>query len=354
MLDERLFYFIHGIVTTYFLMAGLNRIRRNNGTRLERFCGYILLYWFFLEAKDLVFYIAPVFRDNYISNLLILIDMTAVTAGCSFVIELLNPGWFTLRRALALVSPFLLSIAAYALTDAEQIVHATFLFVVCYSIGFVIYMVYAVKRYNRLLSENLSNIEHVHVRWLKGVAVMLAACLVVWIISCYNSSWVMDSFYQVMLLGLWVVTLYYADRQHAPQLVVIPQEGVKLANENQVAALLERKLQQLMHDEREWMNPHLTLSDLASHVGTNRTYLSNYLNNTLHTTFYDYVNGFRLRAALEQLNDPETTITMTELAESCGFNSTSTFRRVFVRAMGCSYVEYRDRILHKKRSEVGF
>lgn len=84
-------------------------------------------------------------------------------------------------------------------------------------------------------------------------------------------------------------------------------------------------------------------------VGTNRTYLSNYLNNTLNTTFYDYINGFRLKAALEQLNDPASSVTMVELAESCGFNSTSTFRRVFVRAMGCSYVEYRDRILAQKR-----
>ena len=64
----------------YFLVAGLHRVNRENASRLEHFSGYVLLYWFFLEAKDLVFYLAPVFRDNYISNLLILIDMTAVTA----------------------------------------------------------------------------------------------------------------------------------------------------------------------------------------------------------------------------------------------------------------------------------
>jgi YesN/AraC family two-component response regulator len=50
---------------------------------------------------------------------------------------------------------------------------------------------------------------------------------------------------------------------------------------------LEQKLAQLLDEERVWMNPHLTLSDLAMQVGTNRTYLSNYLNNTLQTTFYD-------------------------------------------------------------------
>ncbi len=350
MLDERLFYFIHGAVTIYFLMAGLHRINRKDASRLERVCGYILLYWCFLETKDLVFYAAPIFRDNYLSNILILIDMTAITAGCSFVIELLNAGWFTPRRALALVSPFLLSILAYAVLDAECVVHATFIFAVLYSIAFVLYMIYAVRRYNRILRENLSNIEYVHVRWLKGVAVMLAICLAVWITSCYYSSWIIDSCYQILLLLLWVVTLYFADRQRAPQIASISPANAAAEGDNMVITLLERNLEQLIHEQRVWMKPHLTLPELASLAGTNRTYLSNSLNNTLNTTFYDYINNFRLKAALEYLDDPDTSLTMVELAEMCGFNSISTFRRVFVRAMGCSYVDYRDQVLAQKQS----
>lgn len=92
MLDERLFYFIHGVATMYFFVAGMNRVRREEASRLERLCGYVLLYWCFLETKDLFFYLAPEIRRNYISNLLILIDMTAVTAGCGFVIERSMPG----------------------------------------------------------------------------------------------------------------------------------------------------------------------------------------------------------------------------------------------------------------------
>ena len=64
----------------------------------------------------------------------------------------------------------------------------------------------------------------------------------------------------------------------------------------------------------------------------------------------DYINNFRLKAALEYLDDPDTSLTMVELAEMCGFNSISTFRRVFVRAMGCSYVDYRDQVLAQKQS----
>ena len=124
-----------------------------------------------------------------------------------------------------------------------------------------------------------------------------------------------------------------------------------VAEDRDAAAYMLNDLYALLDEERVWMNPHLTLSDLAMQVGTNRTYLSNYLNNRVRTTFYDYINGFRMEAALALLNDPDSTLTMVEVAESCGFNSISTFRRVFVRAMDCSYVEYRNRILAEKHPQ---
>ena len=147
---------------------------------------------------------------------------------------------------------------------------------------------------------------------------------------------------------MWMTTLYFADRQRVPQIEASPVLPDKGGSETSpLNDLLEQKLAQLLDEERVWMNPHLTLSDLAMQVGTNRTYLSNYLNNTLQTTFYDYINGYRLRAALKLLDAGVQEMTMAELAESCGFNSTSTFRRVFVRATGCSFVEYRDKIVSR-------
>ena len=104
------------------------------------------------------------------------------------------------------------------------------------------------------------------------------------------------------------------------------------------------KLETLLLENKIWKNPQLTLQDLATEVGTNRIYLSNYLNNTLNTTFYDYINSFRLKEALKYLDDPNSTAKLVEIAEMCGFNSISTFRRVFVRVKGCSLAEYRQHI----------
>ena len=122
----------------------------------------------------------------------------------------------------------------------------------------------------------------------------------------------------------------------------MPSDGV-------LSDVMIHKLEHLLIEEQIWKNPQLTLADLAMAVGTNRTYLSNYLNHSLSTTFYDYINSFRLEAALKILDDPTSTATMVDIAELCGFNSISTFRRVFVRAKGDSLAEYRQRVLKSNK-----
>ena len=109
-------------------------------------------------------------------------------------------------------------------------------------------------------------------------------------------------------------------------------------------SLLGARLEQLMSDDKVWKNPRLSLADLAMQIGTNRTYLSNYLNSNLNTTFYDYINGYRIEAALRMMHEAGSSRTMAEVAENSGFNSISTFRRVFRRVKGCSFGEYRQRL----------
>ena len=180
MLNERLFYFIHGLTTMYFVMGGLLRVRRKEASRLERICGYVLLFWFVLEVKDLAFYSADEFRNNYLSNLLILIDITAVPVGSYFIIELLRPGWFILRRGLLLVSPFLSTLALYAITGVAWIVDATFILALCYAICFICQFPRAIQRYNQELNNNYSNTDRIHIRWLKWVLVLFLLMSVSW------------------------------------------------------------------------------------------------------------------------------------------------------------------------------
>ena len=99
------------------------------------------------------------------------------------------------------------------------------------------------------------------------------------------------------------------------------------------------RLEECMTQEQVFLNHKLTLSDLALRVGTNRTYLSNYINNVLHQTYFDYINSIRLKYATELLL--KTNYTLEVIAEKSGFNSLSTFRRCFVQTYGKSPSAYK-------------
>ena len=96
-------------------------------------------------------------------------------------------------------------------------------------------------------------------------------------------------------------------------------------SEEQQAAFVE-KLNYLMEVEQLFLTPNLKIRDVALRVGTNRTYLSNYLNQSLHLSFSDYINGQRIRYA-EQLKASDPSLTVSFLTIAAGFASEQSFLR---------------------------
>ncbi len=89
-----------------------------------------------------------------------------------------------------------------------------------------------------------------------------------------------------------------------------------------------KRFEELVYEEKAFLNPKLTLNELAIRIGTNRTYLSNYINHELNKTFFDFINSLRLEHATKLLLS--TNMTLEVIAEKSGFNSLSTFRRYFM------------------------
>ena len=103
----------------------------------------------------------------------------------------------------------------------------------------------------------------------------------------------------------------------------------------------DEKLRVLFEEKQLYLNPSLTLSDLAKQMNTNRSYISSYINVQLDTTFYDFVNSYRLRHAAQLLTSNHE-MTIADVAEQSGFNSLSTFRRSFSKHYGCTPIVYRN------------
>ena len=101
----------------------------------------------------------------------------------------------------------------------------------------------------------------------------------------------------------------------------------------------ETDLINLFENEKLFLQSSLSLKDVATRIGTNRSYLSAYLNRIKDTTFYDFVNNYRLYYALQLLHDTDKKVI--DICNESGFNSFATFARVFKKRYGYSPKNFR-------------
>jgi len=85
-----------------------------------------------------------------------------------------------------------------------------------------------------------------------------------------------------------------------------------------------------MDTEQPWKDSELTLADLATRLNTTPHKLSEVLNAEVGQTFYDFVNGYRVREVQRRIRAGEArTLKMLALALDAGFASKSTFNQAF-------------------------
>ena len=97
-----------------------------------------------------------------------------------------------------------------------------------------------------------------------------------------------------------------------------------------------------METEKPWLENDLTLADLASRAGLSPHHLSQVLNDTIGRTFFDFVNGFRVREVQRCLADPAYSGQgVLAIAMAAGFNSKAAFNAAFRRHAGMTPSQYR-------------
>lgn len=97
-------------------------------------------------------------------------------------------------------------------------------------------------------------------------------------------------------------------------------------------SLLSR-FQNLMVKEQLFLQPSLTLGDVADRLHTNKTYVSKLVNNTYNLGFPELLNTLRIDYA-EQYIITHKDAKQDEIATACGFLSASSFNSIFKKVTG--------------------
>jgi len=101
------------------------------------------------------------------------------------------------------------------------------------------------------------------------------------------------------------------------------------------AAQLETRLRVVMERDTPWNESELTLADLASRLQTTPHKLSEVLNGRVGQTFYDFVNGYRVREVQRRIEGGDARrLKMLAIALDAGFASKSTFNDAFRKQTG--------------------
>lgn len=217
--------------------------------------------------------------------------------------------------------------------------------------------------YQKYILENFSSIKSISFNWLKNLIYVVGAGVVVFlvfdlisIIRPTGNSYIFDWYayiglgavvYFLSIVGYFNLSNTWHQLQFSSQ---VPEETDKekidptpaITPEAIIAdTAFQEKLKTLMTNQLLYLQPELTLHELARHLKLNPSLLSKMINTQMGQNFNDFVNEYRVNALLQKLKSGEHhTKTLLSLAYESGFNSKATFNRAFKKVIGRTPKEF--------------
>lgn len=106
----------------------------------------------------------------------------------------------------------------------------------------------------------------------------------------------------------------------------------------------------LMKEQEPFTNSRIRIEDIAELAGTNTKYLSQLINEHFGKNFHAFLNDYRCAKVVKLFHDPNfDDYSIEGIAETCGFNSRSTFVASFKKFSGKLPSEYRNSIHIKSK-----
>lgn len=331
--------FMLGACFIFMVGSGIYLSCLNAPNRLQKLLSYIFFFFAGLFLKDLLF-IFPYFNTSeYLYNLSLSFDNVGTPICALYILEIFRPKAVNLRITVFSFLPFIIFISLYAFTRSEVILISNYVFTAGYGIVVCIYFLIQAPKYNKYISENYSYTENIDLYWIYRLIVLFVIYIVAWLVlSLFANNHLLDTIYYTLSLFIWSVVFVKGHKQKPIQIF---ENGCNKKHRYEQCPDFTQNLTNLMTEEQIFLNNKLTICDLANSLNTNRSYLSDHLNNVLDTSFLDYVNHFRIEYATNLLEDSTNNDTLEIISEKSGFNSLSTFRRAFVKTHNFTPSEYR-------------
>jgi AraC-like DNA-binding protein len=128
------------------------------------------------------------------------------------------------------------------------------------------------------------------------------------------------------------------------KVVASEENGNSCALSEEKRKALFAQLEQLLREERIYTDNQLSREKVAERLKTNRTYLTQIINEFSGKNFTQYINEYRTHEAVRRLSDPNEHTPLKALVAELGFNSMTTFYSLFQNATGMTPTQYRKQV----------
>ena len=224
---------------------------------------------------------------------------------------------------------------------------------VCYGLTLARRLIKAYRRAVRLFDDTLSDDIAAYIRWLSiftywAVIFGVGCGLLTFLPDRYIFLWVFSSipFYVYLFCSYMNYLLFYEQVERALEADTLTEPAAADDTPEPAAAMPTSIRADIAARLEEWIaadgytRPGLTITDVANDLLTNRTYLSSYINTTYDTTFREWITRLRIEYAKRLLlGSPE--LTVQDVSERSGFQSTSHFIRIFKERTACPPAKWR-------------
>jgi len=228
------------------------------------------------------------------------------------------------------------------------------------SVYLLIYLWFTLRelsKFKKVLKSNYSSISSNELRWIKhfliGVMVVASLDLLLGAYKIFYGDHGFGGSFMVLMSIIVLITYlgYHGTTQSAwllPGFLLEEESHERKLNYHLSAYSSDElnqwvlKLDEVLRTQKPFLDPDLTLSKLAESIQITDKKLSALLNQHMQTSFFDYINKYRVDEVKEKIVLPEYEyLTLLGIAYECGFNSKSSFNRIFKKETGFSPSEYR-------------
>ena len=371
-----LFFILYGIsgvvpllAALYLLLRPVNAIAPGTTppVRLRRWTAAFFAFTALSHLWWLLFIIFSLDFESLCYQLIILTDtMLLLTTIAGTMLSMLQDRRRPMWPVLVAMLPFVALFGLYFAFPSDLLKLTIMAYLMLLSVAFAVYMVFAIRRYDRWLNDNYADLEHKRV-WLSQVVAFL--CMLVFVL--YEVSEDMVLIFCLHIVDLVLVFLLLWRVETLPQLDALavktytpsapdrlasaePAESAYVPETMPIMATqpeqpsadpisidvdqMEQLLKEHCEATRLYLEKDLTLQMLAQVVGTNRSYLSQYFSRK-GFTYNTYINSLRINHFISRCRELDAAgqdIPIQQLALESGFGSYRTFSRAFLQRTGKS------------------